>query len=206
MNTNPETYFTDGCGRCQFGGTPRCKVNNWPEELKLLRKIVLECGLIEESKWGVPCYTNRNRNIVIVSAFKEYCALSFFKGALLADTSKILEKPGENTQTGRLIKFTGVNEIIRIENILKAYIFEAIEVEKAGIKMAVKEKSELIIPEEFKKKTDEIPALKTAFETLTPGRQRAYLFHFSSPKQSKTRESRIENSMQQILNGKGLND
>lgn len=206
MNTNADNYFTEGCGRCQFGGTPRCKVNNWPEELRLLRKIALGCGLNEESKWGVPCYTYRNRNIIIVSAFKEYCALSFFKGALLADTSGILEKPGENTQAGRLIKFTGVQQIIKLESTLKTYIFEAIEVEKSGLKVEVKEKSELVFPEEFQNKIDEIPALKIAFESLTPSRQRAYLFHFSAAKQSKTRESRIENCLQQILNGKGLND
>lgn len=206
MNTNAETYFTDGCGRCQFGGTPNCKVNTWVEELKLLRKIVLDCGLNEESKWGVPCYTIRNRNIVIVSAFKEYCALNFFKGALLADTSNILVKPGENTQAGRQIKFTGVKEIIQVESILKAYIYEAIEVEKAGLKVEVKKKPELVFPEEFQNKLNEFPLLKSAFEALTPGRQRAYLFHFSQPKQAKTRESRIENCMQNILNGKGLND
>ena len=206
MNTNVDTYFTEGCGRCPFGGTLQCKVNNWPEELRLLRRIVLDCGLTEESKWDVPCYTYQKKNIVIVSAFKKYCALSFFKGALLADTNGILSKPGENTQTSRMIRFTNVQQIVELGPILKAYLFEAIEVEKLGLKVTEKVKIELEYPEEFQAKLDEIPALKTAFEALTPGRQKGYLFHFSQPKQSKTRESRIEKCIPQIFNGKGLND
>ena len=206
MNTNPETYFTDGCGRCKFGGTPNCKVNKWTDELQILRAIVLECGLTEESKWGVPCYTYRNKNIVIVSAFREYCSLSFFKGSLLTDTENILDKPGGNTQAGRLIKFTNVQEIIKLKPVLKAYIFEAIEVEKSGIKPGPKPKTELEIPEEFKTKLDEMPLLEAAFEALTPGRQKGYIYYFSQPKQSRTRELRIEKCIPQIMNGKGLND
>jgi len=206
MNTNVDTYFTEGCGRCPFGGTTQCKVNNWQEELKELRVIVLDCGLTEESKWGVPCYTFSRSNIAIIAAFKEYCALSFFKGALLKDVNRILDKPGLNTQAVRLIRFTNVREIIKITPILKAYVYEAIEVEKAGLKVDLKKTSDFNIPEEFQNKIDEFPALKTAFETLTPGRQRAYLFHFSQPKQSKTRESRVEKCIPQILNGKGLHD
>ena len=206
MNTNVDLYFTEGCGRCPLGGTPDCKVNHWPQELKQLRRIVLDCGLTEESKWGVPCYTFQGNNIGVVSAFKEYASLSFFKGALLEDTNGILDKPGENTQAARLIKFTNARQIMEMEPILKAYIYEAIEIEKAGLKVELKKTAEYNMPEEFQKALDENPDLKTAFETLTPGRQRGYLLHFSQPKQSKTRESRIEKCTQRIFEGKGLND
>jgi len=182
------------------------KAKKWQEELKKLRMIILDCQLTEELKWGKPCYTFQKRNIVVIIPLKEYCALLFFKGALLNDANGILIKPGENTQAGRQIRFTNVREIVEMETILKAYIYEAIEVEKAGLKVNFKKNTELIIPEEFKNKLDEIPALKTAFDALTPGRQRAYILYFSAPKQSKTRESRVEKCMQQILNGKGLND
>jgi uncharacterized protein YdeI (YjbR/CyaY-like superfamily) len=155
-------------------------------------------------KWGVPCYTFQQRNIVLIHGFKEYCALLFFKGALLNDTHGILIKQTENVQAGRQIRFTNVQEIIEMGSLLKAYIQEAIEVEKAGLKVNFKENSEFIIPEEFQSKLDTIPALKTAFDALTPGRQRAYILYFSAPKQSKTRESRVEKCMQQILDGKGL--
>lgn len=206
MNTNVKTYFTDGCGRCPKGGTPECKVHKWPEELAQLRRIVLDCGLTEESKWGVPCYTYNKKNVVIVAAFKEYCSLNFFKGVLLQDTHQILEKPGENSHEARVIRFTNVREIIEKEDILKTYLFEAIEVEKLGLKVEKKEKKELKIPEEFLKKMEEVPALKSAFEALSPGRQKAYILYFSQAKQSKTREARIEKYVLQILDGKGLND
>ena len=182
------------------------KAKKWQEEFKELRKIILDCQLTEELKWGVPCYTFQKSNIVLIHVFKEYCALLFFKGALLNDTNGILIKPGENTQAARQIRFTNVREIVEMETILKAYIYEAIEVEKAGLKVNYKKTTEFIIPEEFQNKLDEIPALKTAFNALTPGRQRAYILYFSAPKQSKTRESRVEKCMQQILNGKGLDD
>ena len=182
------------------------KAKKWQEEMKKLRTICLACGLTEEFKWGKPGYTFQKSNIVIIQGFKEYCALLFFKGALLNDANGILIKPGENTQAGRQIRFNNAQEIVEMETILKAYIYEAIEVEKAGLKVDFKEKTELIFPEEFQKKLDEIPALKTAFDALTPGRQRAYILYFSAPKQSKTRESRVEKSIQQILDGKGLND
>jgi uncharacterized protein YdeI (YjbR/CyaY-like superfamily) len=182
------------------------KVKKWQEELEKLRMIILDCQLTEELKWGVPCYTFQKSNIVLIHVFKEYCALLFFKGALLNDANGILIKPGNNTQSGRQIRFTNVREIVEMEPILKAYIYEAIEVEKAGLKVNYKKTTEFIIPEEFQNKLDEIPALKTAFDALTPGRQRAYILYFSAPKQSKTRESRVEKCMQQILNGKGLND
>jgi uncharacterized protein YdeI (YjbR/CyaY-like superfamily) len=182
------------------------KAKKWQEELAKLRMIILDCQLTEELKWGKPCYTFQKRNIVVMLPLKEHCALLFFKGALLKEANGILIKPGENTEAGRQIRFTNVREIVERETILKACIYEAIEVEKAGLKVNVKKVTELVIPEEFQKKLDEIPGLKTAFEALTPGRQRAYIFYFSAPKQSKTRESRVEKCMQQILNGKGLND
>lgn len=182
------------------------KAKKWQEEFEKLRMIILDCQLTEELKWGKPCYTLQSSNIVIIQGFKEYCALMFFKGVLLKDANGILIKIGENTQAARQIRFTNVREIVRMAPILKAYIHEAIEVEKAGLKVNYKRTSEFIIPEEFQNKLDEIPALKTAFDALTPGRQRAYIFYFSQPKQYKTRESRVEKCMQQILNGKGLND
>jgi len=182
------------------------KAKKWQEEFEKLRMIILDCQLTEELKWGVPCYTFQKNNIVLIHGFKEYCALLFIKGALLHDTHSILIKQTENVQAGRQIRFTNVQEIVAMETILKAYINEAIEVEKSGLEVNYKKNTEFTIPEELQNKFDEIPALKTAFEALTPGRQRAYIFYFSEPKQSKTRESRVEKYRQQILNGKGLND
>jgi len=182
------------------------RAKKWRKEIEKLRMIILDCQLTEDMKWGAPCYTFQKSNIVLIRGFKEYCAFIFFKGALLNDANGILIKPGENTQAGRQIRFTNVREIVEMEIILKAYIYEAIEVEKAGLKVNFKKNTELIFPEEFQNKLDENPALKTAFDALTPGRQRAYIFYFSAPKQSKTRESRVEKYMQQILDGKGLND
>jgi uncharacterized protein YdeI (YjbR/CyaY-like superfamily) len=182
------------------------KSKKWQEEFEKLRMIILDCQLTEELKWGKPCYSFQKNNIVLIQGFKEYCALMFFKGALLNDANAILIKIGENTQAGRQIRFTNVREIVMMEPVLKAYIYEATEVEKAGLKVNFKKTTEFIIPEEFQNKLDEIPALKTAFNALTPGRQRAYIHYFSAPKQSKTRESRVEKCIQQILNGKGLND
>ncbi|NJD02253.1 MAG: hypothetical protein FIA99_06570 [Ruminiclostridium sp.] len=182
------------------------KAKKRQEEFEKLRMIVLDCQLTEEFKWGKPCYTFQESNIVLIHGFKEYCALLFFKGALLHDAHGILIQQTENVQAGRQIRFTNVREIVAVETILKAYVYEAIEVEKAGLGVNLKKNTEFTIPEEFQKKFDEIPALKTAFEALTPGRQRAYILYFSEPKQSKTRESRVEKCMQQILNGKGLND
>ena len=182
------------------------KAKEWREELAKLRMIVLDCELSEELKWGVPCYRFQKSNIVLIHVFKEYCALLFFKGILLKDANGILIQQTENVQAARQIRFTNVREIIEMETILKAYIHEAIEVEKAGLKVKLKKTTEFIIPEEFQKKMDETPALKTAFDALTPGRQRAYILHFSAAKQSKTRASRVEKWLQQILNGKGLDD
>ena len=182
------------------------KAKKWKEEYETLRNIVLDCELTEEFKWMHPCYTFEEKNIVLIHGFKEYCALLFIKGALLKDAHGILIQQTENVQAGRQIRFTNVQEIVDMETILKAYIHEAIEVEKAGLEVNFEKNTESIIPEELQNKFDEIPALKTAFEALTPGRQRAYILYFSAPKQSKTRESRIEKWLQQILNGKGLND
>jgi uncharacterized protein YdeI (YjbR/CyaY-like superfamily) len=182
------------------------KAKKWQEELQKLRMIVVDCGLTEELKWGVPCYLFQKSNIVLIHVFKEYCALLFFKGALLNDPNGILIQQTTNVQAGRQIRFTNVREIVRMKPILKAYIYEAIEVEKAGLKVNFKKSTEFIIPEEFQNKLDKIPALKTAFDALTPGRQRGYILYFSAPKQPKTREARIEKCMQQILDGKGLND
>ncbi|MGW5889866.1 YdeI/OmpD-associated family protein [Priestia megaterium] len=182
------------------------KAKKWKEEYETLRKIVLDCELTEDFKWMNPCYTFEKKNIVLIHGFKEYCALLFPKGALLQDSHGILIQQTENVQGARQIRFTNVQEIVEKEAILKAYIYEAIEVEKAGLKVKVKKPEELIIPEELQHKFDEIPALKTAFTTLTPGRQRAYILHFSAAKQSKTRASRVEKCIPNILNGKGLND
>ncbi|MEY2196661.1 YdeI family protein [Neobacillus sp. BF23-41] len=182
------------------------KAKKWKEEYEKLRNILLDCELTEEFKWMHPCYTFEKKNIVLIHGFKEYCALLFHKGALLKDAQGVLIQQTENVQAARQIRFTNVQEIVEMESILKAYIYDAIEVEKAGLEVNFKKNTEFIIPEELQNKFDEIPALKAAFEALTPGRQRAYILYFSQPKQSKTRESRVEKYMQQILNGKGLND
>ncbi|MCM3567307.1 YdeI family protein [Neobacillus mesonae] len=182
------------------------KAKKWKEEYEKLREIVLDCELTEEFKWMHPCYTFENKNIVLIHGFKEYCALLFPKGALLKDPHGVLIQQTENVQAARQIRFTQVQEIAEMAPILKSYIHEAVEVEKAGLEVNFKKTAEYSIPEELQTKFDENPALKTAFKALTPGRQRAYILYFSSPKQSKTRISRVEKYMQHILNGKGLND
>jgi uncharacterized protein YdeI (YjbR/CyaY-like superfamily) len=182
------------------------KAKKWQKELEQLRTIVLGCDLNEELKWGVPCYTFEKKNIVLIHVFKEYCALLFMKGALLKDARGILIQQTENVQAARQIRFTNVKEIVKMKTTLRAYIYEAIELEEAGVKVPKKKTSDFTIPEEFQNILNAKPALKTAFYALTPGRQRGYILYFSAPKQSKTRESRIEKSMKQILNGKGLND
>jgi len=182
------------------------KSNKWQRELSKLRTIILDCPLTEELKWGVPCYTFQKSNIVLIHEFKEYCAILFVKGALLKDPDGILIQQTENVQSARQVRFTNVQGILDVETILKAYISEAIEVEKSGLKVNYKKATEFPIADEFQKKLDEIPDLDTAFYALTPGRQRAYLLYFSQPKQPATREARVEKCMQQILSGKGLND
>jgi len=182
------------------------KAEKWQEEIKKLRTVVLDCPLTEELKWGVPCYTFQKSNIVLIHVFKEYCALLFVKGALLKDAKGILIQQTENVQAARQIRFTTVQEIVKMAPSLKAYIHEAIEVEKAGLKVNYKKATEYSVPEEFQNKLDRNSALREAFYALTPGRQRAYLFYFSQPKLSKTRESRVEKCMDLILDGMGLDD
>lgn len=182
------------------------KDQKWQEEIRKLRMLVLERPLTEELKWGVPCYTFQKNNIVLIHVFKEYCAILFVKGALLRDPNGILIQQTENVQAGRQIRFTSVQEIAAKETIIKDYINEAIDVEKAGLDIPFKKTAEYIIPEELQKKLDESPELKAAFNALTPGRQRGYILYFSAPKQSKTREARVEKNIQQILSGKGIDD
>jgi uncharacterized protein YdeI (YjbR/CyaY-like superfamily) len=192
MNPKVDTYIS--------------KAQKWQKEMKKLRTIILDCGLTEELKWGKPCYVFEKSNIVVIQAFKEYCAVLFFKGVLLNDPNGVLVKTGENTRVGRQIRFNNVREIAEIEPVLKAYIYEAIEVEKGGLKVTLKKAPEPALPVELKNKLAKSPALKTAFKALTPGRQRAYIFYFSAPKQAKTREARVEKCVGQILKGKGMND
>ncbi len=192
MNPKVDWYFT--------------KAKKWREHSEKLRAIILDCGLSEELKWGKPCYTFQKSNIVIIQGFKEYCALLFCKGALLKDPKGILIQQTENVQSARQIRFSNVREIVELESLLKAYIFEAIEVEKSDLKVDYKKTADYAIPEEFQNRLDENPDLQSAFEALTPGRQRAYIFYFSAPKLSKTRAERVEKCVQQILDGKGLND
>jgi uncharacterized protein YdeI (YjbR/CyaY-like superfamily) len=192
MNPKVDFYFT--------------KPRKWQGELAHMRRIVLGCGLFEELKWGVPCYLFQNSNIVLIHVFKEYCAFLFFKGALLNNANGLLIQQTGNVQAARQLRFTSVQEIVERENIIKAYIYEAIEVEKAGLKVNFKKTSEFEMPDEFKNKLENSPALDVAFNALTPGRQRAYKLYFSAPKQAKTREARVEKCMSQILNGKGLHD
>lgn len=204
MTKDAETYFTEGCFRCPLGGTPDCKVHRWQHELAALRRIILECGLNEECKWGVPCYTFQGKNILLLSAWNDACSIGFFKGALLHDEHGILTFAGENSYVAKMLRFTRLADILKMEEWIKAYIFEAVEIEKSGLKVPKSSMPE--IPEELKRKFDEIPALKAAFEALTPGRQRGYVLHFSQPKQSQTRESRIEKHMPKIMRGEGLHD
>ena len=192
MNPKVDFYFT--------------KAKKWQEEVNMLRTIILDCQLNEELKWGCPCYTFQKKNVILIHGFKEYCAVLFIKGVLLNDAHGVLIQQTEYVQAARQIRFTNVGEIIEIEKILKEYIYEAIEIEKAGLQVILKKNTEPVFPDEFKNKIDEIPSLKDTFESLTPGRQRAYLIYFSVPKQSKTREARIEKWLPQILKGKGLND
>lgn len=182
------------------------KAGKWQKEIEKLRAIILDCDLVEELKWGCPCYSFEKKNIVLIHVFKEYCALLFFKGALLKDKKGILIQQTENVQAARQIRFTALSEIVKLEKTLKAYIYEAVEVEESGLKVEMKKTREFKMPEEFKTKLDKLPALKKAFYELTPGRQRGYLLYFSSAKQSKTRDARIEKYVEQILDGKGLED
>lgn len=182
------------------------KAGQWQDEITEMRRIALECHLTEELKWGCPCYTYEKNNIVLIHEFKDYCAFLFFKGALMKDPEGILIQQTANVQSARQVRFTGLKEIQKLEKVLKTYIYQAVEVTESGEKVTFKKTTEFPVPEELSVRFKELPALKTAFEALTPGRQRAYLLHFSQPKQAKTRESRIEKCIDQILDGKGLND
>ncbi len=204
MNPKVDKYLIDGCMRCKYGGTPQCKVTNWVEELESLRQIVLETGLTEEIKWGVPVYTHNEKNVVTINALKDSANIGFFKGVLLADKHKILQQQG-NLQSDRIIKFTNVDDIENVKDILKSYVLEAIDIEVSGKKVEFKKKLEPI-PDELFKAFEEDPAFKKAFYGLTPGRQRGYIIHFSQPKQSQTRTRRIEKYKELIFNGIGLND
>ncbi len=204
LNPQVDTYLVDGCMRCKYGGTPQCKVNNWREELETLRQIVLETGLKEEIKWGAPVYTHQGKNIVSVGALKESANIGFFKGVLLADKHKILQQQG-NLQSDRIIRFTDVNEIKKLEEVLKSYIIEAVSIEESGKKVVFKKNPEPI-PDELLQAFEEDPAFRTAFYALTPGRQRGYVINFSQPKQSQTRVGRIEKYKKQIFDGVGLHD
>jgi uncharacterized protein YdeI (YjbR/CyaY-like superfamily) len=205
LNTKVDLYLADGCGRCKYYATDNCKVRNWTEELETLRQYVLECGLFEELKWGVPCYTFNQANITVVSAFKDYACLSFFKGALMNNDNGLLLAATENSQAARLIKFYNLSEIIESETIIKDYIFKAIEVEKLGLTIEYKKELDPI-PEELQSKFVENIEFEKAFQKLTPGKQRAYIFYFSQPKNSTTKTARIEACLEKIMNGEGLHD
>ncbi|KEO75682.1 hypothetical protein EL17_21875 [Anditalea andensis] len=204
MNPQVDKYLIDGCMRCKYGGTSLCKVNSWRTAIELLRQIVLETGLKEEIKWGSPVYTHLGKNIVSVGVLKDGAIMGFFKGALLSDTHKMLQQQG-NVQSGRIIKFTREEDIERVQEVLKAYIHEAIGIEESGMKVAIKARPEPI-PDELQQAFESDPVFKKAFYNLTPGRQRGYIIHFSQPKQAQTRRGRIEKLKNQILNGIGLHD
>jgi len=205
LNPKVDNYLAVGCGRCSLVGTPECKVNPFREGLETLRQIVLECGLKEELKWSQPCYAYKDKNVLIMSAFKDYFFLGFFKGALLKDKNGLLQKPGENSQSSRQLRFTNKEEVQKLSPTIKTYILEAITIEKQGLKVKTRKNPEPI-PEELQLKFNELPALKSAFESLTPGRQRGYIIYFNGAKQSKTRLSRIEKYIPRIIDGKGFHD
>jgi uncharacterized protein YdeI (YjbR/CyaY-like superfamily) len=200
-----DLYLKDGCGRCKYYKSSKCKVNTWREELVVLRDILKECGLTEELKWSQPCYTFNGKNIVILCAFKEYTALSFFKGSLMQNPFNMLVQVGKNSQAARQLRFNNMQDIDRARANIKHYVFEAIEVEKAGLKVEFVKNPEPV-PEELQLMLDQNSDLNAAFNTLTPGRQRGYIIHFSQAKQSKTRLARIEKQIPNIMIGKGLND
>ncbi|MBV7330423.1 YdeI/OmpD-associated family protein [Chloroflexi bacterium TSY] len=209
MSVKPENvdqYLESGCGRCEFGGTPQCKVQSWDEELRLLRGILQESRLTEELKWGAPCYTHNGKNILMLSALKESVTISFFRGALMKDPENVLEKPGENSRFARYIRFTNVETVATLKPAILRYIQEAIELENSGKKSDVSNDVPLEYPEELIQMFEANPDFEEAFSALTPGRQRGYLIHFTSAKQSKTKTARIEKCMPKILIGKGWNE
>lgn len=204
-NSKVDKYLIDGCMRCKFGATPKCKVNNWRVELETLRQLALQSNLTEELKWGVPCYTFNNKNVILIAAFKDYVSLSFFKGALLTDDQKVLQKHGESSQAVRFLKYTTTEQIVSQAEIIKSYISEAIRLEESEAKIEFKKQLEPL-PLELINIFNHDPELKSAFNSLTPGRQRGYIIYFSQPKQSQTRVTRIEKYRDKIINGEGLND
>lgn len=206
MNPAVDHILEFGCGRCKLYKTPSCKVHKWQKEMVELRRIVNQCGLNEEVKWGQPCYTFNGKNVLIIHGFKEYCALLFFNGALLQDSENLLIQQTENVQAGRQMRFTDIKSIQEIEKTITTYIFEAIEVEKVGLKVIPKKTSDFPVPEELTKEFEISEDFKKAFYALTPGRQRAYLLYFAQAKQSETRINRIEKYRDKIYQGKGLND
>lgn len=206
MNTLVDLFLADGCGRCKLYKTPACKVHTWKEELQALRQIALNSGLTEELKWKQPCYTLDGKNILIVSAFKESCVINFMKGALINDTEKILEMPGENSQSARFIRFNSFEKIEKYEQTIVNYIQEAIKIEKSGAKIVSKKIEEYVFPEELIEAFKNDSIFEKAFKSLTPGRQKAYILHYSSAKQSTTRVSRIEKTKDAIFKGKGFNE
>ena len=206
MNPLVDNYFKVGCGRCALGGTPQCKVHLYPKGLKYLRQILLDCGLQEELKWSVPCYTHQQKNVVILAAFKNYFSLSFFKGALLQDPNKLLQAPGEHTQVNRLLKFTASTHLPEYTDQIKAFVFEAMALEDLPQKPNKSKTTTKISVPEWDQTLKQTPVLKKAFNALSPGRQRAYLIYFSSAKQTQTRLKRIQQYVPYILQGKGMND
>jgi uncharacterized protein YdeI (YjbR/CyaY-like superfamily) len=205
MNQKVDLFLLDGCGRCKLYQTPQCKVHKWPEELNTLRGLILEFGFEEEIKWGFPCYTLNGKNILMLAPFKDNCAISFFKGALLKE-NPILEKSGENSNTFRLIRFQGMEKINQEKDTIRLIIQEAIEIEKSGKKLPKTDYSSIEIPEELENAFEDDHIFKAAFKSLNPGRQRGYILHFSQPKQAQTRMNRIEKCKPAIFNGKGLNE
>ncbi|MEQ9468228.1 MAG: YdeI/OmpD-associated family protein [Ekhidna sp.] len=206
MNPKIDTYFAEGCGRCELYQTPQCKVHSYVEPMEHLRRMLLETELQEDYKWKQPTYTLNDKNVLILTAFKDYCCLAFFKGSLMKDPGKVMVTPGENSQAARQLRFTKTDQVKKQEKLIRAYIQEAIELEKSGAKVDFKQKDELEFPEELIQKMDEDPSFKHAFEKLTPGRQRSWNLHFSSAKQSATRSSRIEKAKTKIFEGKGWNE
>lgn len=206
LNPKIDEYLSEGCGRCPLVSTPACKVHKWPIELQTLRALVLESGLKEELKWSMPCYTINNKNVLIISAFKDYCAINFFKGALLMDKKKLLTMPGENSQASRQLRITGVEQIVKNEKEILGLIKQAIQIEKEGKKIEYKKTEEYILPEELEAEFKKDKIFKKAFESLTPGRQKGYIIFFNVAKQSATRMARINKYKPDILKGKGMND
>jgi uncharacterized protein YdeI (YjbR/CyaY-like superfamily) len=205
LNPKVDLFIADGCGRCDYYATDKCKVRTWQMELQHLRQIMLETDLTEEVKWGVPVYTHQGKNIVIISALKDCVTFGFLKGVLLSDPKKILEQQGPSVQSARIIRFTSVDQVTNLSDTIKEYVKEAVAIEESGAKVEFKKDLEPV-PDELMEKFEELPALKDAFYTLTPGKQRGYIIHFSQPKQSQSRISRIEKCIDKIMNGEGFHD